>query len=185
MEHSPHSPFEKLTVLQLHNYTYNRTGRFITGFKWPCYLSRSWVRWIHPSSHPVSLTSILIQTSHLCLGSPSSFPTKTLYAYTCPAHLILLAFITREVKPWSSSLSNFLQSPVSSSTLGPSIFLNILLSNTPQLMFHNVSDDVSHPQSNKQNYFNCILNLMSLDSKDGEKDSWLSGSRHSLKLISS
>ena len=57
--------------------------------------------------HPTSRRSILILTSHLCLGLPSDpFPSdplhQTLYApllspmrATCPAHLILLEFIVQ------------------------------------------------------------------------------------------
>ena len=74
-----------------------------------------------------SWRSILILSSHLCLGLPnglfpSGFPTRTLctplpspICGTCPAHLILLDFTTRtifgkEYRSLSSSLCNFLHS---------------------------------------------------------------------------
>ena len=62
----------------------------------------------NPVHIPISWRSILIST-HLRLGLPSgllpsSFPSKTLYTplsspihVTCPAHLILLDFITRTI----------------------------------------------------------------------------------------
>ena len=94
--------------------------------------------------HSTSWRSILMLFTHLCLGLPSglfpsSFPTKTLYTpvsspirATCPAHLILLYFITctilgEEYKSFSSSLCNLLHSPVTSSLLGPNILLSINL----------------------------------------------------------
>ena len=85
------------------------TRGFITAFTSARRLSLSWARSIQSlPPHPTSWRSILI-SSHLCLGLPSGlfpsgFPTKTLYMplpspirVTCPAHLILLDFITHTV----------------------------------------------------------------------------------------
>jgi hypothetical protein len=84
-------------------------------------------------------------------------PTKTLYtpllspiSSRCPAHLILLDFITRtifgeEYRSLSSSLCSFHHSHVTSSLLGPYILLSTHFSNTLSLRFSlNVSDQVSH-----------------------------------------
>ena len=128
---------EKLTGLQLVKEfpAFHGTRRFITALTIVRHLSLSWASPI-PSiySHPTSWRSILILSTHLRLGLPSGlfpsgFPTKTLYILlsspiraTCPAHLILLDFITRtilgeEYKSFSSSLCNLLHSPVTSSLL--------------------------------------------------------------------
>jgi len=102
---------EKLTGLQLVKKfpAFHGTRRFITALTSVCHLSLAWaspIQSIYP--HPTSWRSILISI-HLRLGLPnglfpSGFPTKTLYTplsspirATCPAHLILLDFITRTI----------------------------------------------------------------------------------------
>ena len=90
------------------------------------HLSLSWSNSIQSiPPHPTSWRSILILSSHLCLGLPnelfpSGFPIKTLYApllspirAAYPAHLILFDLITRttlgeQYRSLSSSLCSFL-----------------------------------------------------------------------------
>ena len=145
---------EKLTGLQLVKKfpAFHGTRRFIAALISFRHLTLSWaspIQSIYP--HPTSWKSILILSAHLRLGLPSGlfpsgFPTNTLYAplsspirTTCPAHLILLDFITRtilgeEYKSFSSSLCILLHSPVTSSFLGP-IFSSTPCSQTPSASF--------------------------------------------------
>ena len=102
---------EKLTGLQLDKKfaAFRGTRRFITELTSVRHLSLSWASPIQSIyTHPTSWRSILIFSTHLRLGIPSDlpsgFPTKTLYTplstpirATCPAHLILLDFITRKI----------------------------------------------------------------------------------------
>ena len=157
---------EKLTGLQLVKKfpTFHGTRRFITAVTSIRHLSLSWaspIQSIYP--HPTSWRSILILSTHLNLDLPSGllpsgFPTKTLYTplsspirAACPAHLILLDFITRtilgeEYKSFSSSLCSLLHSPITSSLLGPNILLNTMFSNTLSFLSSRcVNNQVSHP----------------------------------------
>ena len=103
---------EKLTGLQLVKKfpAFHGTRKFITALTSVRHLSLSWVspmQSIYP--HPTSWRFVLILSTHLRLGLPSGlfpsgFPTKTLNTTlpspiraTCPAHLILLDFITRTI----------------------------------------------------------------------------------------
>ena len=158
---------EKLTGLQLVKKlpAFHGTRRFITALTRVRQLSLSWARPIQSIyPHPTSWRSVLILSTHLRLGLPSGlwvptgFPTKTLYTplsspicATCPAHLIILDFITRKIlgeeyKSFRSTLCTLLHSSFTSSLLGPNILLNTMFSNTLSfLSSRNVSNQVSHP----------------------------------------
>ena len=119
------------------------TRKFLTVLTSVRHLSLSWANSIQSPQHPqTSWRSILILSSHLRLGLPnglfpSGFPTRTLCTplpsrirAICHVHLILLDFTTRTIlgkgySSLSSSLCNFLHSPVTSSLLGPNTLLRI------------------------------------------------------------
>ena len=116
-----------------------------------------------PTSHFLNIHLNIIP--HLRLGLPtglfpSRFPTKTLYrlhAFPLPhtrymprpshsSHFITRTLSGEEYRSLSSSLCSFLCYLVTSSLIGPNIFLNTLFSNTLNLRSSlNVSDQVSHP----------------------------------------
>ena len=140
------------------------TRRFITIFTSARHLSLPSVSSIQSiTPHPTFWRFILILSAHLRLGQPSlpsgffhknpvyTSPLLSSISATCPAHLILLDFITRTILgeqygSLSSSLCSFLHSPVTSSLIGPNILLNTLFSNTLSLRSYlNVTDQVSHP----------------------------------------
>ena len=185
---------EKLTGLQLVKKfpAFHRTRRFITALTSVRHLSLSWaspIQFIYP--HPTSWRSILILSTHLLLGTlhtPLSSPIRT----TCPAHLILLDFITctildEKYKSFSSSLCNLLHSPITSSLLGPNILLNTMFSNTISfLSSHNVNGQVSHPYKTTGKIIVLyILIFKFLDSNLEDKNSALNDSKHFLTSICS
>ena len=102
---------------------------------------------IHPSTPRSRQWSLSFRFPH---QEPIHFLSSPIRA-TCPAHLILLDFITRTIlredyKSFNSSLYNLLHYPVTSWFVGPNILLNTMFSKTFSfLSSRNVSDQVSHP----------------------------------------
>ena len=108
----------------------------ILGQPSPVHIPTSHLLEIHPNIIHLSTPrspqwSLSLRFPHQDPIHPLSSPIRA----TCPAHLILLDFITRtklgeQYKSFSSSLCSLLHSPVTSSVLGPNILLNAMFSNT-------------------------------------------------------
>jgi hypothetical protein len=141
------------------------------------------------SPHSTSQRSILILSTHLCLGLPSdlypsSFPTNILYEFlfspistTCPPPWLdhsNYSYIQWRVKVMSSSLCSFLQPPITSSLFNTNIFLITLFSNTHSLCSSlNVRDQVSHPyRTTSKIIVVYILIFTLLDSRQEDNRFW-------------
>jgi hypothetical protein len=93
---------------------------------------------------------------------------------TCPAHLILLDFITqtildKEYRSLGSSLCSFLHSPVISSLLGPNIQPPILKHPQPTFLPQCEKPSFIPIQNDRQNYISVYLNLQIFCSKLEDK----------------
>jgi len=77
---------EKLIVTQLVEKfsAFYEARKFITVFTRSCHWSLSWSKWIQStSSHTLSLRYILILSSHLCIGLPSSLCIQVFWPQLC------------------------------------------------------------------------------------------------------
>ena len=118
----------------------------------------------------------------------SVYTSPVSHTCTCPSLLIPLDFITRRLfdkgyRSLSSLLCSLLHSPVTSSLLGPNIFLSTLFSNTLSLCSSfSVSDQASHPYKTTGKITLFVLIFIFLDSKMGRVGSTRSTIKVAIKL---
>jgi hypothetical protein len=105
----------------------------------------------------------------------------------CPPYSLWLNLPNDIWGLWSSSLCNFLYSPVTSSLLDPNILLITLFSNTLILCsFLNVRDQVSHPYKTTGRIMVFIFKHLHSWTEGGKtKHSESNGSKHSQNLVCS
>ena len=154
---------EKLTGVQVKKFpALYGTRKFITAFTSARHLSLSWASSIQSIPlHPTSWRSIVILSSHLCLGLPSGlfpsgFPTKPCIRLSSPPHTIhappiSFFLILSPIQYWVRSADHLahyvvFSTPVTSSLLRPNILLYTLFSNTLSLRSSlSVGIQISHP----------------------------------------
>lgn len=155
-----------------------------------------------PSHHPVSTICNTVLPSMTRSSKWSlflRFPHQTLYVFIflcrmchmlCQSHSLWFdqpKIFGEEFKLWSTSLHKFLLPLVTSSLLGPKIFLSTQLSSNLSLCSSlNVRDQLSHAHKRRMKIrVLYILIFTFLDRKREGKVSGLTGNRHSLNLICS
>ena len=142
---------------KVHYHTHKRPPPVpILGQLNPVHIPTSHLLEIHPNIiHPSTPRSPQLSLSLRFPHQHPIHPLSSSIRATCLAHLILLEFITHtilgeEYRSFSSSLCNFLHSPVTSSLLGPNILLNTIFSNTLSFFPPSMSATKFHTHTKQQ-----------------------------------